>query len=62
MDTPNRAAWRRQRRLLDARVRAARARAAAGRLLAAIEEQRWRDDFVGAFTRSRARAPGWGQN
>jgi hypothetical protein len=62
MDSHDRAAWRRQRRLLDARVRAARARAAASRLLTAIEEQRWRDDFVGAFTRSRSRATVWGRN
>jgi len=61
MDTKTRAAWRRQR-LLRAQVREPLTLAAAGRLLAAIEEQRWRDDFVGAFTRSRERVGVWDRN
>ena len=44
----------------DRAIRAARgraaARAAAGRLLAAIKEQRWRDNVVAAFTRAQERA------
>ena len=62
MDTKARAAWRRRQRLLRAQVREPLTLAAAGRLLAAIEEQRWRDDFVGAFTRSRERAGAWARN
>jgi hypothetical protein len=62
MDTKARAAWRRRHRLLRAQVREPLTLAAAGRLLAAIEEQRWRDDFVGAFTRSRERAGAGARN
>jgi hypothetical protein len=62
MDTHERDARRRQLRLQDAGVREQRARTAVGRLLAAIEEQRWQDDFVAGFARSRARAAVWGRN
>ena len=62
MDNKARSAWWRQQRLLRAREREPLTLAAAGRLLAAIEEQRWRDDFVGAFTRSRERAGAWARN
>ena len=62
MDNKARAAWWRRQRLLRAQVREPLTLAAAGRLLAAIDEQRWRDDFVGAFTRSRERVGVWDRN
>jgi hypothetical protein len=61
MDNHERAARRRRRRLPDAGARAPLTRAATARLLAAVDELRWRDAFVAAFTRSRRRAAG-GQN
>jgi len=61
MDNYARAARRRPRRLLSAGARAPLTRAATARLLVAVDELRWRDDFVVAFTRSRLRAGG-GQN
>jgi hypothetical protein len=62
MDTHERAARRNQLRLPDAGAQEQRARTAVGRLLAAIEEQRWQDDFVAGFARSRERAAVWGRN
>jgi hypothetical protein len=61
MDNDARAARRRHRRLLYAGARAQLTRDSTARLLVAVDELRWRDDFVVAFTRSRLRAGG-GQN
>jgi hypothetical protein len=60
MDTQERAARRLRLRYVE--VREQRARAAVGRLLDAIEEQGWRDDFVAGFARSRAREAVWSRN
>jgi hypothetical protein len=62
MDTHEGDARRRRLRLLYAGLQEQRARTAVGRLLDAIEEQRWQDDFVAGFTRSRERAAAWSQN
>jgi hypothetical protein len=53
IDTKARAAWWRRQGRPPPAAQETLTLAAAGRLLAAIEEQRWRDEFVGAFTRSR---------
>jgi hypothetical protein len=63
MDTHERDARRRQRRLLDAQVQEQRRRWAAARRLATSEEQRWYADFVRALERSqRPLAGGWRWN
>ena len=56
MDTHERDARRRQRRLQYAGAREQRARVAVGRLLDAIEEHQWHDDFVAGFARSQEQA------
>jgi hypothetical protein len=58
MDTHERDARRRQRRLLDARVQEQRREEDAARRRAASEEQRWRADFVRALERSQRRLGG----
>jgi hypothetical protein len=55
MDTHERDARRRQRRLLDAREQEQRRQGDAARRLAASAEQRWRADFVRGFLRSLTR-------
>jgi hypothetical protein len=54
MDTHERDARRRQRRLLDAGAQEQRRQEVAAWRLAVSEEQRWHDDLVYAFMRSRA--------
>jgi hypothetical protein len=58
MDTHERDARRRERRLLDAQVQEQRRRWTAARRLATSEERRWFADFVRALEQSQRQLAG----